>query len=127
MQPDWEIWLDHNLSPIIARCMSEDFGMTVKSSYALQIQNLTDFELYRLARNHGKVVVLTKDADLAEIVTRLGAPPKLIHLRVGNRSSASLYAILKTTLPEAFRLLDETPDQVMQVVLDFTAGEGGSK
>lgn len=95
--------------------MSEDFGMTVKPSYALQIQNLTDFELYRLARNHGKVVVLTKDADLAEIVTRLGAPPRLIHLRVGNRSSASLYAILKTTLPEAFRLLEEEDKIIVEI------------
>ena len=34
MRPDWEIWLDTNLSPIIAKWMAEFTGYEVKSTYS---------------------------------------------------------------------------------------------
>ena len=39
MRPDWDVWLDANISPIIAKWMSEEFGMEVKSAYSY-LQNL---------------------------------------------------------------------------------------
>lgn len=35
MQPEWKIWLDVNLSPVIAKWMKEFSGLSVKSSYIL--------------------------------------------------------------------------------------------
>lgn len=42
MQPDWEIWLDTNISPAIAKWMNEETGVIVKSSYSLSLHHLTD-------------------------------------------------------------------------------------
>jgi hypothetical protein len=33
MQTDWEIWLDSNLSTIIAKWISEELPLKVKSAY----------------------------------------------------------------------------------------------
>jgi LysM repeat protein len=47
MPPElWEIWLDTQLSPIIAKWMAEHTGYTVKSSYILQLNNLSDTVIY---------------------------------------------------------------------------------
>lgn len=38
----------------------------------------------KLAREAGNVILLTKDRDFPELQQRLGAPPKIIWLRIGN-------------------------------------------
>ena len=50
MQLDWELWLDAQLSPAIAKWLSEDFNWNVKSSYALKTSNLSDVEIFRRAK-----------------------------------------------------------------------------
>jgi hypothetical protein len=46
MQHDWEIWLDNNISPIIARWLKEKTGVVLKSSYVLKFDHLKDEEIY---------------------------------------------------------------------------------
>ena len=43
MLPDWEIWLDHNVAPIVGKWLKDDFDLHVKSAYRLQMQTLSDF------------------------------------------------------------------------------------
>ena len=50
---------------------------------------------------------LTKDADFAEMVERLGPPPSVIWLTCGNTSNAALCGLLKTTLPRAIELISK--------------------
>jgi hypothetical protein len=47
MQPDWEIWIDTNISPIIAKWAADVTGLVVKSSYSLSLHHLTDKEIYK--------------------------------------------------------------------------------
>jgi hypothetical protein len=46
MPLDFEIWLDNHLSPILAKWLSEELGLVVKSSYVLNHFHLTDLEIY---------------------------------------------------------------------------------
>jgi predicted nuclease of predicted toxin-antitoxin system len=71
---DWEIWLDCNLSPAIAKWMKEDTGWDVKSAYSLQLYHLADAEIYQKAKAAGKVILISKDADFPEFINRYGAP-----------------------------------------------------
>ncbi|HOY58452.1 MAG TPA: hypothetical protein PK640_10010 [Verrucomicrobiota bacterium] len=48
---------------------------------------------------------MTKDADLAEMVDRLGPPPHVIRLTCGNTSDAGLHLLLENTLPKALQLI----------------------
>jgi len=85
MPPEnWEIWLDTQLSPIIAKWILEFTGYSVKSSYSLQLHFLTDLAIYDKAKAVGKVILISKDADFPELISRLGSPPKLIVIKKGN-------------------------------------------
>ncbi len=48
---------------------------------------------------------MTKDADFAEMVDRLGPPPAVIWLTCGNTSNAALRIFLKGTLPKAIECI----------------------
>lgn len=64
MLPDWEIWLDNHLSPIIAKWLKDEFGFEVKSSYSLQLERLNDYEIYNKAKDQKNVIIISKDSDL---------------------------------------------------------------
>lgn len=105
MPLDWEIWLDTNISPIIAKWMNEDMSITVKSSYSLSLHHLPDVEIYQRAKIQGNVILLSKDADFPELISRLGAPPKLINLKIGNCDNRKLWEFLQPHIKNAYELL----------------------
>ncbi len=115
MQHEWEIWLDNHLSPILAKWLSDETGYSIKSAYSLQLYQLNDKEIYQKAREHGKVILISKDSDLDEIISLLGSPPKLISLRIGNCDNKKLYEILKSSLPKAIRLLFDFKKDIIEI------------
>ncbi|MCA9845983.1 MAG: DUF5615 family PIN-like protein, partial [Dehalococcoidia bacterium] len=52
-----------------------------------------DSEAWDFAREHGYAIV-SKDADFRDMAPRLGPPPKVIHLDVGNISTAGVAELL---------------------------------
>lgn len=115
MQPDWEVWLDTNISPVIAKWMAEHTGVVVKSSYSLQLHYLSDRELYDKARLAGKVIIISKDADIPALINRLGAPPKVINLRIGNCDNKQLWARIQPFISEAIKLLAYTEVTMVEI------------
>ncbi len=115
MQPDWEIWLDNHISPIIAKWLKDDLGLIVKSSYTLQLEKLKDLEIYRKAKDYGNVIIVSKDSDLNEIVSLHGSPPKLIILKVGNCDNKILFILLKNNLEKAIRLLFDFNQDIIEI------------
>jgi predicted nuclease of predicted toxin-antitoxin system len=115
MQLDWEIWFDNNISPAIAKWMSNEKQWVVKSSYTLETSNLTDYELYNKAKKYGNVIIVTKDSDLPEIVTKLGSPPKIISLKIGNTRNTVLYNILLQNIEHAIRMLIEFNKDIVEI------------
>ena len=57
------------------------------------------------------MILLSKDADFVELVSRLGAPPKLIWLTCGNVSNEALQRLLTLRLSTALEVL-QTDDIV---------------
>lgn len=115
MQPDWEIWLDNHISPIIAKWLSEKSGFEVKSSYTLKLYNLSDREVYLKAKNSGNIILISKDSDLDEIISKSGSPPKLISLRVGNCDNKILFSILERNLKRAIRSLHDYNKDIIEI------------
>lgn len=102
---DWEIWLDVQISPIIAKWMAEYTGLVVKSSFVLGYKTMTDLTIYQFAKMHGNIILISKDADFTEIVTRLGSPPKLISVKVGNCDNRTLWQLLQSHINRAIHML----------------------
>ena len=94
------IWLDAHLSPAIAPWLSLTFDITVVPVRDLGLREAQDTPIFAAARAAG-VVVMTKDADFAEMVQRLGSPPQIVWLRCGNTSNAALRRVLAREMPAA--------------------------
>ena len=105
MQPEWEIWLDTHISPAIAKWMTDYTGFVVKSSYVLLHNNLDDIVIFQKAKERGNVILISKDTDFGELISRLGAPPKLIGLQIGNCDNRTLWEFIRPEIKECIRLL----------------------
>ena len=80
------IWLDNHLSPALARWIESEFGETCSQVRDLGLARAPDPEIFSRARDAARILV-TKDRDFAELVTRLGPPPAIVLLAVGNTST----------------------------------------
>lgn len=115
MQPEWEIWIDANLSPAIAKWLSDHTGFIVKSAYSLNLRGLSDPVVFQMAKQSGKVIIISKDADFADLVNRLGSPPKLINIKIGNRSNRLLWEYIQPSVDEAISLLTTTEIEIVDI------------
>jgi predicted nuclease of predicted toxin-antitoxin system len=113
MQPEWEIWLDNQLSSSLAKIMEAELKMTVKSAYILKSQSLGDKEIFLKAKQNGFIIIITKDADFPLLVTLYGAPPKIIKLNTGNLPTKLLWKKYATNFKSAIKLLQKTKAEII--------------
>jgi predicted nuclease of predicted toxin-antitoxin system len=99
------IWIDAQLSPAIAKWITDNFTVQAIALRDLGLRDATDREIFAAAQQAG-AVVMTKDSDFVDLVTKYGAPPQVIWLTCGNTSNAQLKQILSTTLLQAIALLE---------------------
>lgn len=98
------IWVDAHISPAVAKWITDEFGEPAQSVRDLGLRSAKDKDIFAAARQ-AQAIVMSKDADFAEMVDRLGPPPAVIWLTCGNTSNAALCALLKSTLPRAIELI----------------------
>jgi predicted nuclease of predicted toxin-antitoxin system len=98
------IWLDAQLSPAIARWISERFDVNAAALRELGLRDSTDRDVFLAARDRG-AIVMTKDEDFVRLLEELGAPPQIIWVTCGNTSNARLKVVLTKAGDEAFALL----------------------
>ena len=97
-------WVDAQLPPGIALWLTANFPVQAFALRDLGLRDSEDEAIFRAAGAAG-VVVLTKDADFAGLVNRLGPPPQVLWITCGNTSNARLRQFLTVTLPDALELL----------------------
>ena len=107
------LWLDAQLSPGVARWLTETFGVTVLAVRDVGLREAEDEEIFFAARKAADVVI-TKDSDFVELLERHGVPPKIIWLTCGNTSDAVLREIFSVNFQEALRLL-EAGDELVEI------------
>jgi len=99
-------WVDANLTPHLAPWLAERFGLTVFAVRDLGLLYADDPVIFETAHAEG-IVIITKDRDMAERVTRLGPPPQILWITCGNTSNARLRHILEAALAGALTLLEQ--------------------
>ena len=95
------VWLDAHLSPAIAPWLETTFGVKSVPVRDLGLREAQDPPIFAAAKAAG-VVVMTKDADFAEMVERLGPPPQVLWLRCGNARIRLLLISAPSLEPAAF-------------------------
>jgi len=90
----------------MSRWIAETFAIGCASVRDLGLRDALDQPIFAAARA-ADATVMTKDADFAKMVGRLGPPPRVIWLRCGNTSNAALKDLLIHELPKCIaRLAD---------------------
>ena len=99
-----KFWLDAQLPPSLAIWLAETFAVEATALRDIGLRDASDQEIFSLARQ-AEAVVMTKDSDFAELVYRLGAPPKIVWITCGNASNAHMKQLLGATFHDAIKLL----------------------
>lgn len=84
---------DHNLSPHLVRRLADLFA---ESSH-LTLHGMdrdNDKEVWKFARDNGYTLV-TKDSDFHDLSLLSGFPPKVVWLRIGNCTTATIENLLR--------------------------------
>ena len=107
------VWVDAQLSPLIAEWIAARFGITVVAIRELGLRDATDIDIFRAARD-ADAVLLTKDADFPHLLSQHGPPPRVLWLTCGNTSNSARREILARGLSEALALL-EAGERLVQI------------
>lgn len=99
-----KFWVDAQLPPQLAAWLSTTHGVEAQSLRELGLRDAADIEIFRAARQAG-VVVISKDSDFVELVSRHGTPPQLLWITCGNVTNRRLHAAFDKTFPAALAAL----------------------
>jgi predicted nuclease of predicted toxin-antitoxin system len=100
------LWIDAQLSPALARWMSETFGVTAHVVRDLGLRDAKDVPIFHAAREAG-AVIMSKDSDFVLLLERFGPPPQILWVTCGNTSNAWLRDVLRKSFPEARARLEQ--------------------
>ena len=90
-----KLLLDNNLSPRMVPELATAHPGTAHVR-EFQMQSAGDAAIWTFAKERG-FVILSKDEDFRQRSLLSGHPPKVIWLRVGNRSTDQIVALLMTS------------------------------
>lgn len=99
-----KFWVDAQLPPMLANWLSTQFDVEALSLRDLGLRDSTDSEIFKAAQQ-AKVVVVSKDGDFVEMVSRYGTPPQLLWVTCGNVTNRQLQKVFSATFPAAIALL----------------------
>jgi len=100
------LWIDIHLPPALIPWLATRFNLKAIAMRDQGMQRMADVDIFQRARE-AEATIITKDKDFVDLVQRLGPPPKVIRLTMGNTSNENLQRVLAITLPDALRLLDD--------------------
>ena len=100
------LWVDAQLSPHLAAWLTDGFSVQAFSVAHLGLRDAKDHEIYQAARE-AEAVVVTKDRDFVFLQERLGPPPQILWLTLGNTSNAHLKKLFSTVLAQALELIQK--------------------
>ena len=99
------LWLDAHISPHLVTWIRDTTGFVVVHVRDLGLNEAEDSLIFSRARE-ADAIVITKDRDFVELLSRLGPPPRVIWCTCGNTSNDRLRAVLSETLGDALNLLN---------------------
>jgi predicted nuclease of predicted toxin-antitoxin system len=108
-----KLLLDANLAPRLAAALSDLFPES-KHVRNVGLERADDRSIWDFARDNG-FTILSKDSDFHQLSFVLGAPPKVIWIRAGNRSTQELERIVRSRTHDIGAFAAD-PDETFLVV-----------
>ena len=98
MEAGYPYWLDAQLPPQLAIWLTEVFGVRAFSASFLGYRDATDEVIFQAAKLADAVIV-SKDSDFLDRVSRYGSPPRLLYVTSGNSTTRHLKEVFLRTFP----------------------------
>ena len=99
-----KVWLDAQLSPLLADWINENFNVSCMAVRELGLRDAPDIQIFLEAKK-SEAIVITKDIDFSLLLEKHGSPPKIIWLTCGNTSNKKLKEIFTAHLQKSLDLL----------------------
>ena len=99
-----KFWVDAQLPPLLAAWLSAQFNVEALSLRTLGLRDATDAAIFLAAQQQG-IVIISKDSDFVELLSRYGPPPQLIWVTCGNLTNRQLQIVFNKTFAESLELL----------------------
>ena len=90
-----KVWIDAQLPPVLARQLSDSFGVDAQHVFELGFVRSKDAEIHRAAAAAGAIMV-TKDSDFVKLLEQFGHPPQILWITLGNVSNAELWRTISS-------------------------------
>lgn len=100
------VWVDAQLPPQLANWLAATFGVDAQALVNLGLRDANDIDIFERAKAAG-VVLISKDSDFVELVSRFGPPPQLLWVTCGNVTNQRLRNVFGAVFRSACALLDE--------------------
>ena len=100
------VWVDAQLPPQLASWLATTFGVDAHALVNLGLRDASDQDIFERAKAAGAVLV-SKDSDFVELVSRFGPPPQLLWVTCGNVTNERLRQVFATVFRSACALVDE--------------------
>ena len=100
------LWIDVQLSPALARWISDTFGVAAHAVRDLGLREAKDLVIFHAARDAG-AVIMSKDSDFVLLLERFGPPPQILWVTCGNTSNARLRDVFRKGFPEVRTRLEQ--------------------
>ena len=94
------------------------FSIWNNSNY-LFVKDLNDEWSYEIIWNYAKqhqLIIVSKDADFSNRLLLIDAPPKVIHIKLGNLKMKPFFELMTNIWPQVERLIDA--NKMVNVYLD---------
>ncbi len=99
-----KLWVDAQLPPSLCGWLHSEFALEALHVQDMGLREADDAVVFAAIRRPGDVV-LTKDQDFIDMVTRLGPPPQVLWVRTGNCDNEDLRVFLRTVMEAALEAL----------------------
>ena len=100
-------WIDAQLNPELAEWIGAQFKVIAKSIREMGLRDATDREIFDAARRFDDIVMITKDADFVDLQERLGPPPRVVWLTVGNLTTVQLRVLINKVFASVLVKLED--------------------
>ena len=108
-----KLLLDQNLSRNLVEPLQASYPGTTHVSL-VSLETASDRQIWEHAGEHGYAIA-SKDSDFRQLAFLFGPPPKVLWLRAGNASTATLLQLLLTHR-SAIEAFDADPDEALLVI-----------
>lgn len=110
-----KLLIDANLSYRLARRTRHLFAEVIHAERTGLPIPAGDLEIWNWAKTHDFLLVLTRDEDFAQIQGLRGFPPKIIMLRIKNRSTEYVASLLEKHYSDILELAANEEQGLLEI------------